>query len=134
VIFPNSDKIRHHVYSFSDPKRFEIKLYEGVPNTPIEFTQPGLVALGCNIHDSMLGYIFVSPWPNYIVTGDKGVAILDAQSNEIAIWHPWLKGQTSASRIDISDQIENNKATIMLPVTKPKLRKRFKNLRRSYDD
>ncbi|MCW4630031.1 hypothetical protein [Marinomonas rhodophyticola] len=29
VNFPNSDDIRHHVYSFSEPKTFEIKLYKG---------------------------------------------------------------------------------------------------------
>ncbi len=54
VSFPNSDNIRHHVYSFSAPKVFEIKLYADVPEAPIEFAEPGIVVLGCNIHDDMI--------------------------------------------------------------------------------
>jgi len=134
VIFPNSDNIRHHVYSFSDPKRFEIKLYDGVPNTPIEFDQPGLVALGCNIHDSMLGYIFVSPWPSYRITGDDGVVRFDQASDEVAIWHPWQKGKTEPVRIDISKLTNNHKATVKLNVIKPTPRKSYKNDRRHYYD
>ena len=134
VVFPNSDNIRHHVYSFSEPKRFEIKLYQGVPNQPIGFDKPGLVALGCNIHDSMLGYIMVSPWPSYTVTDKSGQATFDQTTKEIAIWHPWLKGKTAPMQIDISSLIENNKATITLQVTKPTPRKSLKNTRRRYDD
>ena len=64
VNFPNRDEIRHHVYSFSPAKRFEIKLYAGTPADPIAFDKPGEVVLGCNIHDHMIAYIYVvdSPW------------------------------------------------------------------------
>jgi plastocyanin len=60
VSFPNSDNIRHHVYSFSPAKSFELKLYRGKETQPIQMETPGIVALGCNIHDDMLAYIFVS--------------------------------------------------------------------------
>ena len=64
VKFPNRDEVRHHVYSFSPAKRFEIKLYAGTPADPILFDKPGEVVLGCNIHDHMIAYVYVveSPW------------------------------------------------------------------------
>ncbi|TFZ33560.1 methylamine utilization protein, partial [Pseudomonas syringae] len=62
VTFPNSDNIRHQVYSFSSTKRFELKLYEGIPAAQV-FDKAGVVVLGCNIHDWMLGYIYVTDDP-----------------------------------------------------------------------
>lgn len=37
VSFPNSDDVRHHVYSFSPAKRFELRLYHGTTADPIKF-------------------------------------------------------------------------------------------------
>lgn len=133
VVFPNSDNIRHHVYSFSEPKRFEIKLYEGVPKSPVLFENPGLVVLGCNIHDSMLGYIFVSPWPEYLVTDASGAAKLSKQPKQIAVWHPWLQGQQSAMMIDINSD-DSQASTITLELTKPGPKRSFGGLRKRYDD
>lgn len=64
VAFPNLDTVRHHVYSFSPAKRFEIKLYVGTPAAPVVFDQPGIAVLGCNIHDQMAAWIVVvaTPW------------------------------------------------------------------------
>jgi hypothetical protein len=64
VTFPNLDTVRHHVYSFSPVKRFEIKLYVGTPAAPVVFDQPGIAVLGCNIHDQMAAWIVVvaTPW------------------------------------------------------------------------
>jgi plastocyanin len=61
VDFPNLDPFKHHVYSFSQPKIFEIKLYAGKPAKPVVFDKPGVVALGCNIHDWMEAYILARP-------------------------------------------------------------------------
>lgn len=90
VFFPNSDAIKHHVYSFSTAKRFEIKLYIGVPPEPVLFDKPGIVALGCNIHDWMLGYIYVSD-ADYLGISDKeGRWSLDVPSGSyrLTFWHP----------------------------------------------
>ena len=64
VDLPNRDKVRHHVYSFSPAKRFELQLYVGTPNSPVVFDQPGIAVLGCNIHDNMAawGVIVDTPW------------------------------------------------------------------------
>lgn len=98
VSFPNSDNIRHHVYSFSEPKRFEIKLYADTPNKPVAFDTPGIVVLGCNIHDNMVGYIFVSDSPIYNKTNINGQATLVTEEQEptaLRIWHPLLDDPTS---------------------------------------
>jgi len=64
VSFPNHDNIRHQVYSYSKAKTFTLRLYAGQPANPVVFDRPGVVALGCNIHDSMLGWVLVvdTPW------------------------------------------------------------------------
>lgn len=76
VHFPNSDDIRHHVYSFSPAKTFELRLYHGTTAEPVIFDKPGRVVLGCNIHDAMLGYIYVLKTPWFGVTGPEGVVEL----------------------------------------------------------
>ena len=35
VQFPNKDTVKHHVYSFSPAKKFELPLYAGTPPEPI---------------------------------------------------------------------------------------------------
>src|SRR5580765_1868247 len=95
VIFPNSDNIRHHVYSFSPAKKFELPLYSGVPAAPVVFDQVGFVTLGCNIHDWMIAYVAVLPTPYFQVTAKEGHASLKdlpAGSYRIEAWHPSLKG------------------------------------------
>lgn len=91
VSFPNRDNIRHHVYSFSAPRTFELKLYSGVPAKPVVFEKPGVVTLGCNIHDWMVGYVYVADTPWFGKTGADGTAAVDAPPGEYVAtaWHPW---------------------------------------------
>lgn len=99
VNFPNFDTVRHHVYSFSDAKKFELKLYSGVPNKPIVFDKPGVVILGCNIHDQMVAWIVVSDTPWFGVTGEDGklqLADVPAGSYRMRIWHPAMPVNTEA--------------------------------------
>ncbi len=100
VYFPNSDNIRHHVYSFSAAKPFELPLYRGTPAAPVVLDKPGAVALGCNIHDWMVGYIYVVDTPWFAKTGDNGNAslVLPAGEYELRAWHPRLKGPSDATR------------------------------------
>ena len=89
--FPNRDKVRHHVYSFSPAKTFEIKLYSGVPGTPILFDKAGEVVLGCNIHDTMVAFMLVVDTPVFAKTDKRGVALLDGLSAgeyEFHVWYP----------------------------------------------
>lgn len=93
VSFPNSDDIHHEVYSFSKANRFELPLYHGTPAAPISFNTPGLVVLGCNIHDNMLGYIYVvdSPWfTKTDATGKAMIATVPAGKYQARLWYPGL--------------------------------------------
>lgn len=77
VSFPNRDSIRHHVYSFSPARIFEIKLYAGTPAAPVVFDKPGEVVLGCNIHDNMIAYVYVVETPWFAKSDRAGVARID---------------------------------------------------------
>lgn len=77
ISFPNNDTVRHHVYSFSPAKIFDIKLYSGVPGKPILFDKPGTVVIGCNIHDQMVGYIQVVSTPYFAKTDASGKVKLE---------------------------------------------------------
>jgi plastocyanin len=76
ISFPNSDNIRHSVYSFSKPRAFTLKLYAGTPATPVVFDQPGVVVLGCNIHDTMIAWILIVSTPYFVRTAGDGTALL----------------------------------------------------------
>lgn len=100
VSFPNKDDIRHHVYSFSPPKTFELPLYAGNPAAPVVFDKPGVVALGCNIHDWMISYIYVVESPYFAKSGADGKASLTdlpAGDYTLRIWHPRLEGKEVAT-------------------------------------
>jgi len=76
VTFPNSDNIRHSVYSFSRPRSFTLKLYAGTPARPVVFDQPGVVVLGCNIHDTMVAWVLVVNSSYFTRTAADGTASL----------------------------------------------------------
>jgi plastocyanin len=100
VRFPNSDHIRHQVYSFSPAKVFELPLYAGTDAAPVVFDKPGVVVLGCNIHDWMVGYIYVSETPFFAKTEAAGTAaIADLPPGEytVRIWHPGMEGGDNAT-------------------------------------
>ena len=93
VSFPNRDKVRHHVFSFSKAKPFEIKLYTGTPANPLLFDKPGIVVLGCNIHDTMVGWVLVLDTPWSAQTNALGQARLPdvpAGTHRLLVWHPDL--------------------------------------------
>ena len=93
VQFPNNDTVSHQVYSFSAAKHFQLPLYKGEMHQPVIFDQPGLVVLGCNIHDSMVGYIYVTPAPYFGTTDASGTLLLKQLPKgdyQIVIWSPYI--------------------------------------------
>jgi plastocyanin len=101
VSFPNNDNVRHQVYSFSPAKRFELPLYAGVPAQPVVFDKAGVVVLGCNIHDWMVGYVYVSESPYFAKTGADGRALigeLPPREYVVRVWHAQLDGAEEATR------------------------------------
>jgi plastocyanin len=111
VVFPNSDNIRHHVYSFSQAKTFEIKLYAGKPEKAIEFDKNGVVIVGCNIHDSMVGSIYVAK-DSAMISDDKGKVTLyfDPNVDKISVWHPLQESNPEERKIiDLKDYPSEDK-------------------------
>jgi len=91
ISFPNKDNIRHHVYSFSQAKKFELPLYKGLPAGPVVFDKPGVVVLGCNIHDWMIAYVYVveSPWFGKSErAGEVRIVDLPAGEYDVEAYHP----------------------------------------------
>ena len=93
VNFPNRDTVRHHVYSFSPVKKFELKLYIGTPAKPVLFDQTGIAVLGCNIHDQMVGWIVIVDTPYFGRTAGKGQLVLEKLppgNYRLRSWHAGL--------------------------------------------
>jgi len=94
VSFPNLDPTKHHVYSFSPAKRFELKLFAKDQSRTVHFDKPGVVALGCNIHDQMSAFIFVADSAWTARTNAQGfVSFGDAPNapGRLVVWHPYLR-------------------------------------------
>ncbi len=118
VQFPNQDPIRHHVYSFSLPKPFEIKLYAGTPVAPILFDKPGEVVLGCNIHDHMLAFIYVVDSPWFAKTDKDGVARIEgppAGDYDLQLWY-YAQAAPAAAQVLRVRGDETLAATFVVPV------------------
>ena len=114
VSFPNSDDIQHHVYSFSDAKNFELPLYSGNEAEPIHFDIPGVAVVGCNIHDWMLGYIYVSESHLVAKSNAEGVAEisnLEAGDYTFKVWHERARRRDQFATFDTT--INASGATIV---------------------
>ena len=91
VTFPNRDAVQHHVFSVSRAKKFDLPLYRGEPREPVLFDQPGVVSLGCNIHDWMSAYIVVLATPHFARSGTDGAAVIGGippGRHRLEVWHP----------------------------------------------
>ena len=100
VHFPNKDNIRHHVYSFSPAKRFDLPLYSGTSAPPVLFDKPCVVILGCNVHDWMISYVYVADTPYFAKTAKDGKALIKnvpAGHYTIRVWHPRMEGTEDAT-------------------------------------
>ncbi|MDP3494313.1 MAG: methylamine utilization protein [Hyphomonadaceae bacterium] len=122
VEFPNLDKFRHHVYSFSKGNKFELELYGREEKRVITFKTTGVAALGCNIHDQMVAFIRVVDTPWAAKSGDDGVARLTAApdgSQRIDVWHPYAtaKDQTVTQTITVSPGATT--VTVVLGIAPP---------------
>lgn len=129
VDFPNSDDVRHHIYSFSAPNPFEIKMFSRSEAPPMQFTKSGIVVLGCNIHDSMVGYIYVAETQFVAMSDASGIVdigseILTLNSTEksadgfvkATLWHPLLSA-AHTNRIDISIDPALEKQEVRLQIS-----------------
>jgi plastocyanin len=104
ISFPNSDTTRHQVYSFSPAHRFQLPMYRGKPYPPVRFDEPGLITLGCNIHDGMLAYVVVTDAQYFGRTdshGEFNVPNVAHGRYRVTIWHPRLKDSAESVVKDV---------------------------------
>jgi len=109
VKFPNLDTVAHHVYSFSPAKTFDLPLYTGAPPEGVVFDRPGIVALGCNIHDWMLAHVYVTDASCFGRTDSNGVARIEgmvAGDATVRVWHARLRGAEPEQAVVVGDAAE----------------------------
>ncbi|MDA8622188.1 methylamine utilization protein [Psychrosphaera sp.] len=115
ISFPNADNVKHHVYSFSEAKKFELRLYKEEKPEPIPFDKVGTVTLGCNIHDWMLGYVYVVDTPYFSKTNESGFVQLEIPSGEyeLRLHNPLLQFEDSEF-VRIISVLDNQNITVSL--------------------
>jgi plastocyanin len=120
VAFPNRDVVRHHVYSFSPAKRFEIKLYVGTPAQPVVFDQPGIAVLGCNIHDNMAAWVVIVDTPWYGRTDEQGrwSAPVPPGRYRLRAWHPQMPVGATPSEQAFTIDAAGARAAVKLAVAR----------------
>jgi hypothetical protein len=104
VAFPNLDTVRHHVYSFSAAKTFELKLFGRDETRVVHFDKTGVVDLGCNIHDSMIAYIVVVDTPYAAQTNAAGEAVVrgaPAGTRSVRVWHPYMRSPGNSISLNL---------------------------------
>lgn len=120
VNFPNSDSVAHQVYSFSPAKRFELGLYRGKSHPPVTFETPGLVVLGCNIHDNMIGYVFVTDADEFGQTDARGrwqTHEINTGDYRLEVWSPLFARDEQSMERALS--IGEANAEVLLRLTRP---------------
>ncbi len=122
VAFPNFDSQRHHVYSFSEAGPFELRLYGRDETRSAQFRNVGVIAVGCNIHDSMSAFIYVVDTPFAAKTGADGVAVLNgapAGAATLRVWHPYLRAPNNTVERAITLTAANSEQTFQVRMRPP---------------
>ena len=119
VVFTNNDVTTHHVYSFSPIKQFEFLMPKGQVSSPLVFDQPGVAAIGCNIHDQMIAYVYVGDSPFAALTdltGEATITDLPTGHYRVEVWHPALAPGSKAPSGALAIGEGNAKLKLEIPV------------------
>ena len=90
VVFPNQDVILHNVFSVSSGNSFDLGLYKRGPGKEATFKEAGLVRVFCNVHHTMVGYVWVLDTPFLVSPGADGsfaLAGLPRGPGKLTVWH-----------------------------------------------
>lgn len=107
VSLPNRDAVPHSVYSFSPAKPFEFDVYVGASPQVLTLDKVGVIKLGCNIHDWMVGYIVVVDTPfaqRSDVRGAVTFATVPEGDYELRVWHPQQRTGDQVVAVTLSEQ------------------------------
>jgi plastocyanin len=120
VVFTNNDVTKHQVYSFSPIRQFQVVIGQGESSKPISFPQSGIAAIGCNIHDQMIAYVFVGQTPYAGVTDENGRAIVSdvvPGRYRLAVWHPQMGVIFAPARVELDVKDDSPHYSAVLPIT-----------------
>jgi hypothetical protein len=117
IVFTNADRTMHHVYSFAPIRQFEIVLNSGEKSSGIRFDRAGIAAIGCNIHDQMISYVYVTESPWTVLTGPDGIARfeLPAGAYRTQLWHPEMAPGRQVPSTSLVVGATETAATLTLP-------------------
>jgi plastocyanin len=110
VTFPNSDNVRHQVYSFSSAKKFQLPLYAGTPAVPVVFDRPGVVAIGCNIHDQMSAFLVVVDTPYFaaMAGGRAALSSLPEGKYDVRVWYTGMRNEPAPQPVSLTASEEKS--------------------------
>lgn len=138
--FPNNDQVRHHVFSFSDAKSFELPLFADEAPRPIHFDTAGVVVLGCNIHDHMIGHLLIVDTPIFGNADEHGLIRLDGVPDHaeatLRVWHPELGEDDMGITVEMNGDAAldvSMDVTDTPPPEPPSLRDRRRDLQDRFD-
>ena len=118
VHFVNQDDITHHIYSADNDNKFAFKIRAGHEHSTESFNDEAEIAMACNIHDWMSGYLLVVDTPYFSKTDANGKAsfqIKESGNYNVIVWHPQLP--TEQNRLYQKYNVTNN---LELSFTLPK--------------
>lgn len=72
VDFPNRDNLFHNVFSYSQPKEFDLGRYPTGTMKSVRFDKPGVVRVYCDIHSHMNATILILENPYFAVPDEQG--------------------------------------------------------------
>ena len=126
VVFHNSDNTRHHAYSFAPARQFEFVIAPGESSAPLQLDKPGVIAVGCNIHDQMITYLYVTNAPHVAHSGADGIAQLSNLPKgdyEVRVWHPQIRpgAGVDLQQLRIGDATEPGRDASYLVPADPRL-------------
>jgi len=123
VTFRNSDRTRHHIYSFSPIRQFEFVQKPDDLSPSVSFEVPGVAAIGCNIHDFMIAYVYVTDAPRAAVTDSRGrVEITDLPAGRFTatVWHPRLRTKAAPPSQSVTLESSSTMLAITISVLPPR--------------
>ncbi len=120
VVFTNNDTTKHQVYSFSPIKQFQFVIGQGERSQPVSFPQSGIAAIGCNIHDQLIAYVFVGQSPYAALTDESGRATISdviPGRYRLAVWHPQMGVSFTPARVELDVRLGGSHYAAKLPIT-----------------
>lgn len=110
IDFPNSDQVRHNVYTTKSAAcQFNLGTYAEGMSKSVTCDNLGVITLLCNVHAEMSGYIVVAPTPYFATTDSAGEFLIEgvpAGTYSLTFWHQRLASQTVEVTVQANAEVQ----------------------------